>query len=474
MLNLLMVFGVVLTVPAAAAEPAGVVYPEQHWLQYATPEEAGWSSSQLDSCNALWQKIESAALMVIYDGAVLAAWGEVTRRYMCHSVRKSFLSALYGIHTGAGNIDLNKTLAELRIDDEPPLSTQEKTARIIHLLKARSGVYHPAAYETPGMKARRPARDSKLPGEFWYYNNWDFNALGTIFERSTGARVFEEFKVQLADPLGMEDFRLMDTYYHLEQQHSQHPAYPFKMSARDMARFGLLYLREGRWKSRQIIPRRWVEQTSTPYSEVPGGGGLGYGYMWWVLNNPEDQKHGMYLALGVGRQMIAVLPRYDLVIVNRTDTYYGRETDRHKLAELIDRIVEAKTADSRQDPELVPFQTAEHAEILAPPDIDLNKYQASFWLDREEVRVETIPYVIGDMIGHTIQFSLHNGRLLLTDNLGQKLVVLARPGGIFELEDARIPVRFEMDQQGMPVGIILDALPAWQVTGRRINSRDVN
>lgn len=61
----------------------------------------------------------SSAFLVVADGAVVAAWGEVGRRFMCHSVRKSFLSALYGIYWDRGQIELDKTLADLGIDDWP-------------------------------------------------------------------------------------------------------------------------------------------------------------------------------------------------------------------------------------------------------------------------------------------------------------------------------------------------------------------
>lgn len=72
-------------------------------------------------------------------------------------------------------------MAELGIDDnEPRLTDEEKRATVHDLLKARSGVYHPALYETARMKEKRPPRHSHASGTFWYYNNWDFNVLGTI------------------------------------------------------------------------------------------------------------------------------------------------------------------------------------------------------------------------------------------------------------------------------------------------------
>ena len=56
------------------------------------------------------------------------------------------------------------------------------------------------------MKRAKPERWSHAPGAFWYYNNWDFNVLGTIFETLTKTRIWEEFDRKIAKPIGMEDF----------------------------------------------------------------------------------------------------------------------------------------------------------------------------------------------------------------------------------------------------------------------------
>ena len=74
------------------------------------------------------------------------------------------------------------------------------------LLEARSGVYHPALYETPAMAKQRPARGSHEPGTFWYYNNWDFNALGTIYEHATGSGIYDALDRLIARPIGMQDY----------------------------------------------------------------------------------------------------------------------------------------------------------------------------------------------------------------------------------------------------------------------------
>ena len=72
---------------------------------------------------------------------------------------------------------LGISLEELGIDDfEPSLTLEEKQATVGDLIKARSGIYHPALGKSPGMRSMRPKRHSHPPGTFWYYNNWDFNA----------------------------------------------------------------------------------------------------------------------------------------------------------------------------------------------------------------------------------------------------------------------------------------------------------
>jgi len=150
-------------------------------------------------------------------------------------VRKSFLSGLYGIYWDRGEIDLNKTLADLVIDDWPePLLESERQARSLDLLKARAGVFHPAAYA--GRTDSRP-RGSEGPGRYFAYNNWDFNTSATILVQETGADVFEAFDEYFAGPLQMEDWLVSDGYYHYELDKSRYPAYPFRMSARDAARF---------------------------------------------------------------------------------------------------------------------------------------------------------------------------------------------------------------------------------------------
>ena len=87
------------------------------WEMVANPESVGWSSAKLQNAYEFAQNTQTAAMMIVYQGKVLYHWGDLTRKFWVHSCRKSFMSALYGIHVSAGHIDLSKTMAELGIDD---------------------------------------------------------------------------------------------------------------------------------------------------------------------------------------------------------------------------------------------------------------------------------------------------------------------------------------------------------------------
>lgn len=321
-------------------------WPGKTWERAQSPKSLGWSEKKLKAAAKLSQSIGSSAVMIVEGGVVVNEWGETATRYNLHSIRKSFLSALYGIHVQEGHIRLDKTMADLGIDDNPPsLTAAEKQATVRDLLKARSGIYHPALYETPRMAALRPPRGSHPPGAFWYYNNWDFNALGTIFEQQTRTSIYEAVKRRIAEPLEMEDFQLEDCKYFRGEQ-SIHPAYPMRMTARDMARFGLLYLRQGQWRGRQIVPKEWIKESTASYSDAGVAGG--YGYMWWVAVAGKhfpgvEVEDGTFSARGAGGHYIVIIPKRDLVVVHRVNTDIAdRQVKDTDFAGLLKMILDAR------------------------------------------------------------------------------------------------------------------------------------
>ncbi|MCX5880323.1 MAG: serine hydrolase [Deltaproteobacteria bacterium] len=317
---------------------AGETFPGEKWGKVISPDAAGWSSERLKNADDFARTLKTDAYLIVHHGVIVHEYGATTRAINIHSIRKSVLSVLMGIYSDRGVVVLNKTLSDLDINDKERLSATERQATVQQLMQARSGIYHPAAYEVPEAAVARPTRGTFKPGEHWYYNNWDFNALGTIFQKFTGKTVFESLRDDLAQPLQFEDFSYSsDTHFQYESA-SEHPAYIMCLSARDLARLGLLMSRNGRWKDRQIVSEKWVVESTTSYSEtdIPE---RGYGYLWWV-----NVRQKSYSANGYKGQVMIVNPVRDLIIVHQVDT----ENDPNKnvsggqFSELLQRIINAK------------------------------------------------------------------------------------------------------------------------------------
>jgi CubicO group peptidase (beta-lactamase class C family) len=293
------------------ATPLAGAEPETRWQDIDAREP--WVARATDATRAYAEARQPTAVMVVQDGRVVAQWGDVARKVNMRSVRKSLLSTLYGFAVAEGRIKLDSTVGELGIDDKPPALTEvEKRATVRDLLMARSGIYHASAYESSDMAKRRPERGSHAPGTSWYYNNWDFNALGTIYRHATREDIFESFHRRIAKPIGMEDFWPIDGEY-VREPSSEHVAYPFSLTARDAARFGVLVANGGVWNGRQIVPAGWLKEATQAYSQT-NFSDSGYGYCWWVVLDGRLGA-GAVMALGYGGQVIAVMPAKRLVVV---------------------------------------------------------------------------------------------------------------------------------------------------------------
>ena len=197
-------------------------FPRDSWETAASVEALGWSAERIAALETNVASAGSAAFMIVTRGRVVASWGDTARTFWTHSVRKSFMSALIGMAVAEGKIDTARTLGELGINEKAmPLTEAERKARVIDLLQARSGIYIPAAGEIDAMRDARPKRGSHAPGTVWYYNNWDFNVLGTVFRRATSEDIFEALDRRIARPIGMQDYRAADGVYGVEGE-SEH------------------------------------------------------------------------------------------------------------------------------------------------------------------------------------------------------------------------------------------------------------
>ena len=186
----------------------GEVVPGAVW-QETSPESVGFSSAKLEAIRAWVKTQETGSMMVIVQGRVIFSYGDVAHTSKIASVRKSVLDMLYGADAfkdKINDIDLNKTVKQLGLDDKVPFLPIEEKATLLQLMAARSGIYIPSGDEDQAKTL--PPRGSEYPGSHYLYNNWDFNAAGTAFEKLTGKDIFQALQDDLAKPIGMQDFVL--------------------------------------------------------------------------------------------------------------------------------------------------------------------------------------------------------------------------------------------------------------------------
>lgn len=309
---------------AAGSDPARQIDVTR--LDPAETEALGWDPKGLDAVFRHAATLSSDVLMIVTDGRVVGAMGDPARPYNTHSMRKAFLSALVGRHLGNGphEIPLEASLEELGINDEPrPLTPPQRQATVLHLLKSVSGINHPAAAEEGLLDAKkqRLGDGENEPGKIWAYNNWDYNALTTIFERRTGLTVAEAFAGDFAQPLGMQDFGPAAVTYIAAPDLSRHRAAAFRLSGRDLARFGQLYLDRGMVDGKRLLSEDWIARITRDFSVTGEKDALrsGHGYLWWIPGAETGLPDGTYWAWGLGQQGLFVIPAWHTVIVHQSD-----------------------------------------------------------------------------------------------------------------------------------------------------------
>ena len=337
----------------AASVSAKPIYPNvgEDWAM-VKPSKYGFNNQKIKELRKyIVDSLQTTGMMIIVGGECIFKFGNIERVSYIASCRKSVLSMLYGKYVKNGTINLNKTIGELGISDVDGLLPIEQKAKVEHLIQARSGVYHQAsnsgsALDNPN---RVPERGSKQPGSYFLYNNWDFNAAGTVFEKLTGKSIYTAMEEDLVAPLGFQDWDATKQRYGGNKSKSIHPAYHIYISTRDMARLGYLMLRKGKWEDKQVIAKDWHRKmisVSTPAEEVnphrKRKSKFGYGYMWWLYQTDEPAFKGAYAAHGAMGQYITVIPELDMVVAHKTDSAYGRSTKGSRYQRLLRKIVEAK------------------------------------------------------------------------------------------------------------------------------------
>jgi CubicO group peptidase (beta-lactamase class C family) len=333
------------TAPTQDAE-GPFVYPEDDWLE-AAPEDLGMDRTRLQELQYLFEAYTPTSLLVTRKGYVV--WERYYRGYSrettfeIFSATKSFSSALAGIAVGDGLLRPDQPAADFIDQWRPP--DPRSAVRIRDILTMTSGLHwYWSEYAHIGLSfLPSPFGEDLLayslslplerpPGTHWTYNNTALMTLGWIIHRATGMDIKSFADQRLFGPIGMRSVSwLTDGYGNTYTFMGIHA------TARDLARFGYLYLRRGRWQGRQIVPEEWVVQTTRTYNADLNPA---YGYLWWVNGYSSDWQpmegeppthlpkkgyffgykaphdpYPAYAAMGAFGQMIAVVPGLDLVMV---------------------------------------------------------------------------------------------------------------------------------------------------------------
>ncbi len=315
-------------------------FPAKEW-QAVKPESEGYSTKKLEALRSWLAASPTASLMIVVHGHMIFSFGDTSHLSKIASVRKSILSMLCGANMAAIERSLGKTVEELGLaEPNTPFLPIEKTATLVQLLSGRSGIYLLTDFVGPDkdvLRASEPHRGSEPPGLYFHYNDWDFNAAGTAFEKITGKNIYDALQSDLAQPLQFQDFDRSRQAKLPPPAGEIHSEYAMYLSTRDMARLGLLMLRSGAWNGKQIVDSGWVQASTsiwTPFEEMnpPYLRALGaperwgFGLMWWVWDArsyPGDKYflpfQGAFEARGTGGQYITVLPAKDMVLVHKVD-----------------------------------------------------------------------------------------------------------------------------------------------------------
>ena len=310
----------------------------------STPEKQDLNPLLVSELYLDASKLETLySLLVIKDGSLIAEKyfnkGSIDQLSKRASVTKSYISALLGIALDKGFI---KSIDDKMNDFFPEIADQltdvrKKEITIREMLQMRAGypweetdtTYWNAIWSGKYIDKIETIPLTEDPGKKFQYSNLTSNWLGIIISRACGKDLKSFGEENLFNPLNVKlgDWpKDLDGYYIGSGD--------IQFTARDMAKFGLLYLNEGKLNGKQLIPSEWVNESFMSYSKDVSSAGIesgkvgsyfhniGYGYQWWSATVGE---HKFNLAWGHGGQFIILLKDLDLIIVSTANPFYGKK-----------------------------------------------------------------------------------------------------------------------------------------------------
>jgi CubicO group peptidase (beta-lactamase class C family) len=233
------------------------------------------------------------------------------------SITQSISSALVGIALKEGYL---KSLDQKLVDFFPEYMTPDIDPRVQkitlkHLLTMSSG-FHKYDLFGKSIQERIRQKPNHEPGEIYDYSSDAVDFLSPILVKTTNMSLLDFAKKHLFGPMGISEFT-WDFYIY--PPFDKKPYYPaglgISLKPRDMAKFGYLYLNNGTWNGKQIVPSDFVKESTQKQiktDELEGSEYLDFGYLWW---EEKIQKYPVYIAWGWGGQIILVFPDLDMVLV---------------------------------------------------------------------------------------------------------------------------------------------------------------
>ncbi|MFC1725950.1 serine hydrolase domain-containing protein [candidate division KSB1 bacterium] len=257
------------------------------------------------------------------------------------SVSKSFTSALIGIAIEKGFIkDVNEKILSFFPDMKDIENMDERKKAIIlkDLLTMRSGTDYNESYNgSPHHQLNRLSKGwdrfylnrpmVSKPGSRFQYDSGGVILMSAILNKRAGMHADKFAEKHLFPYLGIKR-----THWIKNSEEHPHTGGGLFLLPQDMAKFGLLYLRGGKWEDKQVVPEQWVAESFKMHHDFGGSRqyDIGYGYLWWILKpDPEGggQKN-IYAAKGFMGQYIFVIPEYDMVVVVTGGAKNGRDMRR--------------------------------------------------------------------------------------------------------------------------------------------------
>jgi len=284
-------------------------------LPRSTPEAQGVSSAALlEFVKALDQIEQMNSVMVVRHGQVIAEgwWGpfDAAHNHILYSLSKSFTSTAVGMAVADRKLSIDDEVLKFYPDDAPTTPSKNlKAMRVRDLLTMSTGHQDEpsSAADVISPKSFMAKEVPHLPGTHFKYNTAATFMQSAIVQKVTGQTVLDFLRPRLFEPLGIEH-PLWDTNF----QGISLGGYGLRVRTEDIAKFGQLYLQNGRWNGKQLIPAEWVamatsKQTSNG-SDPASDWNQGYGFQFWRC------RHNAYRGDGAFGQYCVVMPDQDAVV----------------------------------------------------------------------------------------------------------------------------------------------------------------